>query len=125
MGFSIGRKLKAGDIVTLEGDLGAGKTTLVKGIARALDIHEEITSPSFTLISEYTGMLPLYHMDLYRIQDEEEFYNLGIEELLYAKGISIIEWGAKADFLPENRIRIDITIGSDGTRTIRISGLTL
>ncbi len=124
LGSHIGTKLKAGDIITLHGSLGCGKTTCVKGIAQALSIDEEITSPSFTLISEYEGSLPLYHMDLYRIDSIEEFELLGAEELLYGRGVSIIEWAEKIEaLLPNNCISISFHIEDDGRRSIEIEGL--
>lgn len=124
LGVKIGALLNAGDIITLHGSLGCGKTTIVKGIARAFEIEEEITSPSFTLISEYEGRLPLYHMDLYRIDSVEEFELLGAEELLYGNGVSIIEWAEKIDqLLPKSCISITFRIENNGCRDIRIDGL--
>src|SRR6056297_2663848 len=124
LGTRIGSLLQAGDIITLHGSLGCGKTTIVKGIAQALSIDEEITSPSFTLISEYEGYMPLYHMDLYRIDSIEEFEMLGAEELLYDRGISIIEWAEKIDqILPDSCISISFLIEQDGRRAIEIEGL--
>ncbi|MFW5727170.1 MAG: tRNA (adenosine(37)-N6)-threonylcarbamoyltransferase complex ATPase subunit type 1 TsaE [Spirochaetia bacterium] len=124
LGTRIGSLLKAGDVITLHGSLGCGKTTIVKGFARALSIDEEITSPSFTLISEYEGKLPLYHMDLYRIDGIEEFEMLGAEELLYGRGVSVIEWAEKIDqILPDACIAISFLIEPDGRRAIDIKGL--
>ncbi len=124
LGTRIGSQLEAGDIITLHGSLGCGKTTIVKGIAQALSIDEEITSPSFTLISEYDGRLPLYHMDLYRIDSIEEFEMLGAEELLYGSGVSIIEWAEKIEqILPDACISISFFIEHDGRRGIDIKGL--
>lgn len=123
LGYHIGLQLKAGDIITLHGSLGCGKTTIVKGIAKALAIDEEITSPSFTLISEYEGELPLYHMDLYRIDSVEEFELLGAEELLYGRGVVLIEWGEKIEsLLPDKHISISFRIKPDGRRAIEIEG---
>ena len=79
----------------MQGTLAAGKTTITKGIAKALEIEETVTSPTFTLISEYEGIMPLYHMDVYRLDSTEDFINLGTEDLIYGKGISIIEWSEK------------------------------
>lgn len=79
----------------MQGTLAAGKTTITKGIAKALQIEETVTSPTFTLISEYEGTLPLYHMDVYRLDSTEDFINLGTEDLLYGNGVSIIEWSEK------------------------------
>ncbi len=125
-GIEIGKKLKSGDIIALKGSLAAGKTTITKGIAISLGINDEITSPTYTLISEYEGSIPLYHMDLYRIDSIEEFELLGADELLYANGVSIIEWSERIeDYLPENHIIIDINRNNDGTRNINIKGLIL
>ncbi len=115
--------LKPGSVITLDGPLGAGKTTFVKGIARALGILEVVTSPSFTIISEYHGTIPLYHMDLYRIDSIEEFELIGPEEMIDGDGISVIEWAHKVkDFFPERTIMISIKIEDDRKRTITVEG---
>ena len=89
----------------MQGTLAAGKTTITKGIAKALEIEETVTSPTFTLISEYEGIMPLYHMDVYRLDSTEDFINLGTEDLIYGKGISIIEWSEKImEALPKKTI---------------------
>ncbi|UCF96422.1 MAG: tRNA (adenosine(37)-N6)-threonylcarbamoyltransferase complex ATPase subunit type 1 TsaE [Spirochaetaceae bacterium] len=130
LGAEIGRRLGRGDVVALHGPLGAGKTTLVKGIARSLGIVESVTSPSFTLIAEYEGMqeerpLVLYHVDLYRISHAQEIADLGIEEILNGEGICVIEWAEKAaEFLPDSAIHVDITIKEGGERSVEISGLS-
>jgi tRNA threonylcarbamoyladenosine biosynthesis protein TsaE len=117
----IGRSLRPGAVVSLEGPLGAGKTVLVQGIARALGIDEPITSPTFTLISQYRGALDLYHVDLYRIQAEEEIEELGLEELMAGEGVVVIEWGEKAArFLPADAIRIRLILDARGGRHIRL-----
>ena len=85
LGRSIGEGLKPGDVVAFEAPLGAGKTTLTKGIAQALEVEEEITSPTFTIISEYPGKIPLFHMDFYRITQEEDLETLGVEEFFYRR----------------------------------------
>ncbi len=126
MGERIGLLLKKNSVITLEGTLGAGKTTLVKGIAKGLDIENNIVSPTFTLIQEYLGRLQLYHMDLYRIDSAEEFELLGAEEMFYADGVCIIEWSEIAkDFLPKDLIEISIDINEDKSRDIKIEGLDL
>jgi tRNA threonylcarbamoyladenosine biosynthesis protein TsaE len=107
----------------LSGTLGAGKTTLVKGIAQALDIEEEVTSPSFTIISEYEGSLPLYHMDLYRIESIREFEDLGSDEMLGGKGICVIEWSEKVESVLPPHVRVHITVEDGTTRVIEIEGL--
>ena len=96
IGRKLGKKLKDGDIVALCGDLGAGKTVFVKGIAAGLEIREdEVTSPTFTLHKEYDGRLKLHHFDLYRIESEEELVNTGFYDIL-GDGICVIEWAGKA-----------------------------
>ena len=105
----------------MQGTLAAGKTTITKGIAKALEIEEDITSPTFTLISEYEGKLPLYHMDVYRLDSTEDFINLGTEDLIYGKGISIIEWSEKVmEALPKSTIILKLEAQSDDSRIISI-----
>jgi len=131
IGRRIGRSLRPGAVIGLEGPLGAGKTTLVKGIAQALGVREPVTSPTFTLVSEYGAVLedrpvPLYHVDLYRIGHLAELEDLGLEELLAGPGVAVIEWSEKAKaFLPEDCIRVRITLCPDGQRTLAVEGLAL
>ncbi len=111
-GFKLGKKAKEGDIIALTGDLGVGKTTLTKSIAKGLGIDVHITSPTFSIIKEYTsGRLPLYHMDLYRVSDDSELFYLGFEDYIYSKGVSVIEWADRAGNLPERTIYIDLSYG--------------
>ncbi|HAK45255.1 MAG TPA: tRNA (adenosine(37)-N6)-threonylcarbamoyltransferase complex ATPase subunit type 1 TsaE [Spirochaeta sp.] len=116
-----------GMVIALTGSLGAGKTTLVKGIAEGLGIKQAVTSPSFTIIKEYyEGRLPLFHMDLYRIDNYEELYMIGFEELIYGIGLSIIEWSEKAEeLIPPDAVGIEIKILSDGRRTVFLNGIKL
>ncbi|RQV98506.1 MAG: tRNA (adenosine(37)-N6)-threonylcarbamoyltransferase complex ATPase subunit type 1 TsaE [Calditrichaeota bacterium] len=125
-GKTVGKKIKPGDIIALKGNLAAGKTTFTKGIAAALDISEDITSPTYTLVSEYHGSIPLYHMDMYRIESVEEFEMLGIEHLIFGKGLSVIEWSERIEeYLPKEHIIIDIQRQDDGTRVISVEGLVI
>lgn len=122
LGEKIGSLLKKGDIIALQGTLAAGKTTITKGIASALDVKDEITSPTFCLISEYEGRLPLYHMDVYRLEGGEDFINLGVEDLIYGNGVSLIEWSEKVmDELPKKTIILRLE-AKEGTteRTITL-----
>lgn len=119
LGEKIGSKLTAGDVLAMDGTLAAGKTTITKGIAKALGVNDNITSPTFCLISEYEGKIPLYHMDVYRLEGAEDFLNLGVEEMLYGDGVCIIEWSEKVKSeLPKKSILVKITPSEDGTREI-------
>jgi tRNA threonylcarbamoyladenosine biosynthesis protein TsaE len=110
-------------VVSLTGPLGAGKTVLVKGIAAGCGINDTVTSPSYTIISEYDGTIPLTHIDLYRLENEEEVELLGLEEILAGEGISVLEWGERAEhLLPEDCLHITITIENDGRRIFTITG---
>ncbi|MEE0998170.1 MAG: tRNA (adenosine(37)-N6)-threonylcarbamoyltransferase complex ATPase subunit type 1 TsaE [Treponemataceae bacterium] len=121
IGYAFGQCLKAGTIVAMQGTLAAGKTTITKGIAKALSIEETVTSPTFTLISEYEGTMPLYHMDVYRLDSPEDFINLGAEDLIYGKGISIIEWSEKImEVLPKKTIILKLEAIKDNARIITI-----
>ena len=120
-GRRLGETLRKGDVVSLRGSLGAGKTVLAKGIAKALGITEAIVSPTFTLVQEYDGKEKLYHLDLYRLSGEDEFESMGGEEFLYPDGITLIEWSEKIeDMLPDSTIFVTIDILPDGSRDIDI-----
>ncbi len=122
LGELIGNLLKPGDVIAMTGTLAAGKTTITKGIAKALNISEDITSPTFCLISEYEGRLPLYHMDVYRLEGSEDFINLGVDEMLYGNGVCIIEWSEKVKSeLPKKSILMKITPVENEMREIEIS----
>ncbi|NLK72233.1 MAG: tRNA (adenosine(37)-N6)-threonylcarbamoyltransferase complex ATPase subunit type 1 TsaE [Clostridiales bacterium] len=125
IGERIASKLKKSDIVCLEGDLGAGKTTLSKAIAYALGVKEHVTSPTFTIVHEYEAVIPLYHFDVYRIDDMDEMFEIGFEEYIYGEGICLIEWADKIkELIPENSIWISISYGNNiDEREIQINGL--
>ncbi len=113
-GEKLGSILKPGDIISLTGDLGAGKTALTKSIGKGLGVEDYITSPTFTLINEYKGRINLYHFDVYRLEGSMDLYDLGFEEYIYSDGISIIEWGDKIEeALPKERINIRIEKGTE------------
>lgn len=106
----------------MQGTLAAGKTTITKGIAKALEIDDTVTSPTFCLISEYEGIMPLYHMDVYRLDSAEDFINLGTEDMLYGKGVTIIEWSEKImSELPPETIILYLEAQDDGSRIITIN----
>lgn len=123
-GIRLGKLLKSGDIVCLNGDLGAGKTTMTKSIGIGLDIEEYITSPTFTLINMYRGRMVVYHFDVYRLENVDELYDLGFDEYFYGDGVCIIEWAEKIEkLLPEDRIIIDIKKSDqEDERILHISG---
>ena len=103
------KKLEKGDVICLSGDLGVGKTAFVQGLAKGLGIEEYISSPTFTIVNCYSGKLPFYHFDVYRIGDSEEMFEIGYEEYVYGDGISLIEWPQLiSDILPEKRYDIEI-----------------
>lgn len=110
LGEELGRKAEAGDVYTLIGDLGVGKTVFTQGVARGLGIEEPVSSPTFTIVQVYEeGRLPFYHFDVYRIGDIEEMDEIGYEDYFYGDGVSFIEWANLIqDILPEKRTRIQI-----------------
>jgi tRNA threonylcarbamoyladenosine biosynthesis protein TsaE len=116
----LANRLKPGDVLALEGDLGAGKTTFAQGLAQALGIEDAVDSPTFTIIKEYRGRLPFYHMDVYRIDSPEE--ELGLEEYFYGDGICLVEWASRVEPLfPEETLWLCITVKEDGSRQIELS----
>lgn len=121
IGEKLGRLLDKGNIVCLSGDLGAGKTAFTKGIARGMDVQDYVTSPTYTIINEYEGRLPLYHFDVYRLNDVEEMYELGYEEYFFGDGAVVIEWAdIVRDIIPVERLWITIlnTKGDDSREII-------
>lgn len=122
LGFNLGQNAKAGDVYALFGDLGAGKTIFSKAFAAGLGIESEITSPTFTLINEYTeGKIPLYHMDLYRIGGEDDFTEIGGEEYLHSNGICLIEWAEKIEsFFGDDVFRVIFTNSGGDMRKITV-----
>ncbi|MDF2593906.1 MAG: hypothetical protein K0R69_247 [Clostridia bacterium] len=92
IGYQIGKEAEAGEIYCLIGDLGVGKTIFSKGFAKGLGIEEHVTSPTFTIVLEYEGELPLYHFDMYRIEDSDELEMIGYEDYFFGQGVCLVEW---------------------------------
>lgn len=121
MGELLGSMAGPGDIFCLNGDLGAGKTVLAKGVAAGLGVEGRVASPTFTLINEHRGRLPFYHMDVYRLGGPEDMADLGYEEYFYGPGVTLVEWAEIiAGVLPEERLDIIITRDGEDLRTIKV-----
>ncbi|MFP3984221.1 MAG: tRNA (adenosine(37)-N6)-threonylcarbamoyltransferase complex ATPase subunit type 1 TsaE [Desulfurivibrionaceae bacterium] len=123
LGCRLGRTARPGDIITLAGDLGAGKTTLTQFIGRGLEVPSSyyITSPTFNLLQEYPGRLPFYHIDLYRLTTVDEFEDLGFEEYMYGEGLTVIEWPDRlGGLMPADRLEIELTIKSETARSAEL-----
>ena len=121
LGKKIGRSLKPGDIVCIDGDLGSGKTHLTKGIALGLGIDEHITSPTFNIVNEYEGRIKLYHFDVYRVNDPDEIAAIGFDEYIFSDAASVIEWSDYIkELIPDDHIQINIANESETRRNINI-----
>ena len=106
---SIAAELKGGEFIAMYGDLGAGKTAFVQGLAKALGITNPVTSPTFTIVNEYEGRLPLFHFDVYRITDSDEMYEIGYDDYIAAGGVCIVEWAELIeDIFPKDYYKITI-----------------
>jgi len=119
--------LMPGDVVTLLGELGSGKTCLVRGICKGLECADQVTSPTFTLINEYRGRFPVYHFDFYRLESEQEIFDLGYEEYFFGDGICLVEWAERAlPLLPQNYIEIRLrSFFEPGRQNCRELSLTI
>jgi tRNA threonylcarbamoyladenosine biosynthesis protein TsaE len=119
LGRNLSQRLAAGDVVLLQGDLGAGKTEFAKGIAEGFKVTERVTSPTFALLNIYQGILPIYHFDLYRLNRAEELYSTGFDEFLEAPGLTLVEWpDIFSAEMPEQYVRVKITNGVQLTERI-------
>ena len=121
LGKQLGRLLAPGDVLGLTGELGSGKTTLVKGIASGLGVkeNEDVCSPSFVLIKEYMGKIPLFHLDLYRLNNLENIERLGLEEYLFDQGVCVIEWAEKMKMLLPDYLQIDLAVKGESKREFK------
>lgn len=114
--------LSPGDVITLEGDLGAGKTTFTKGLAKGLGVTRTVNSPTFTIVKEYRGKFPLYHMDVYRLEDSEE--DIGFDEYFEGDGVSVVEWAHFIEaFLPEELLNVRIRYSDESTRLLEFRAI--
>lgn len=120
LGAVLGRLLWPGAVVCLEGDLGAGKTCLTQGLGRGLDVAEPVISPTFTLIREYHGRLPLFHVDCYRLRDVDDAWALGLDDYLYDDGVTVVEWADRVrPLIPSERLWIRLEpAGGDMRRVL-------
>ena len=125
LGQKLGTLLEAGDMVALIGELGSGKTWFTKGLALGLGVSPQniVTSPSFTLVNEYDGKIPFYHIDVYRLGSLSEFLAAGLEEFLHLHGVCAMEWAERwTEILPDKRINVELFILDDHRREIIVSG---
>ncbi len=122
IGREIGSRARKGDVVLLAGDLGSGKTTLTQGILRGLGSDEFARSPTFVLVNEYRARLPLYHVDLYRLDSFEEIDGLGLDDYLFGDGLCVIEWANKAvGYFPLDHLSVSIEVTGEDTRALTLS----
>lgn len=122
-GEIVGKNAKKSDVICLGGDLGAGKTTFTQALAVGLEVpvDQYVSSPSFSILHEYLGRIPLYHMDFYRLDGYDEIYDLGFDDFVFGSGISVIEWFERmGEDLPEERLEIHIAITGETSRSIRL-----
>lgn len=134
IGSRLGSLLQPGDLISITGTLGAGKTAFVQGIATGLGVDDYVKSPSYTLVNEYSGRFSIYHMDLYRLEEIHDLEDIGYEEYFYGQGVTLLEWGEKAGvFLPSELLRVNIEVLTSpceieleemgkGTRRITLQG---
>lgn len=123
LGERLGRLLQPGDVVTLSGELGAGKTALAQGIGLGLEVAEPVSSPTFALVHEYRGRLPVWHLDTYRVRSLDELIDLSWHDLLRGGGVILVEWPERiAAALPPDRLEITLGYGEGDTREIRLAG---
>jgi tRNA threonylcarbamoyladenosine biosynthesis protein TsaE len=121
---AVGELLRPGDVISLVGELGAGKTVFARGVARALGVTEVVVSPTFTIVREYEGRVPLVHVDVYRIDAVQELHDLGFEEVVRDDAVTVVEWGDMIDgLLPGDRLDVRLTPGAaDDERVVEIEG---
>jgi len=123
-GRALGAALGPGDFVAFEGQLGSGKTVVIQGAARGLGFDGYVTSPSFVIVNEYEGRLPIFHVDLYRIEHPRELDDIGYREIFFGDGVALVEWADRApELLPEDRLLVEIEITGRDERRLTVSAL--
>lgn len=125
LGQRLAERLQPGDVIAYTGDLGAGKTAFTRGLARGLGCTERVTSPTFTIVNEYPGRIPLYHFDMYRLADSDALFDIGWEDYLAGGGVCAVEWSEQvADALPEDAVTVTLSRhpDHDGWRIITVEG---
>ena len=124
LGERLGKAVAGGTVIALRGGLGAGKTTFAKGFARGLGIEDEVTSPTYTIVSEYEGRLRLHHIDAYRLSGAEDFDSIGGEDLMAdSSGVCLVEWSERIEAaLPQDVAVADFAVEADGSRLLKIAG---
>ena len=123
LGERLGAALKPGSVIAYTGDLGAGKTAFTRGLAKGLQVPERVTSPTFNIVNEYEGRVPVRHFDVYRIEDEDDLYSTGFYDYMDGVSVLFIEWSENIEYaLPEDRITVTI-LKTESGRTIEVSGL--
>jgi tRNA threonylcarbamoyladenosine biosynthesis protein TsaE len=125
LGRALGQLARAGDVILLEGELGAGKTAFTQGIGQGLSVAATINSPTFTILKEYEGRLPLYHFDLYRLDEPDELYDLGFEDYFTGDGVCVVEWAERGEFKDDEEpvwdgdwLRVALSITGEDERTL-------
>jgi len=125
LGKKMANSLKRGDVVSLIGELGSGKTTLIQGICKGLGVKGYVTSPTFVMVNIYQGKVPVYHLDLFRLRGVQDLEGIGYEDYIYGPGVALIEWGEKIrGLLPLTRIEVQLKRLAPGKRRITINGLS-
>lgn len=125
LGKKMAKSLKRGDVVSLIGELGSGKTTLIQGICKGLGVKGYVTSPTFVMVNIYQGKVPVYHLDLFRLRGVQDLEGIGYEDYVYGRGVALIEWAEKIrGLLPLTRIEVQLKRLAPGKRRITINGLS-
>ena len=125
-GEKFAQKVYPGMVIAMYGDLGAGKTAFVRGLARGMGIRTRVTSPTFSIVNEYTGCIPLYHFDMYRLSSAEELFDIGWEDYMRKKGVCVVEWAENvAEIFENDVVRVNIRRISENSREISVLGLDI